>query len=342
MNTQNKKTFFLARLKLSLLYTLITLTITGTISALLYWRVNGILKTQFEHWQDRLQNQFNQPLNPPPAGLLRNWRVAPEDYLKIRQDLLEQILLINLYIGAIILLASFYVSGKTLAPLQESLEQQQRFVSDAAHELRTPLTALKTGIEADLLDQKLPAKTQQLLISYLEDVKRLELLTQSLLDLAKNETAIYQFQVLALDSLLDQALLNLRALIKNKKIKILVESDKKDHFVRVEPAAFTQVITILLDNAIKHSKKGASIKLILSQKNQVNFAVQDFGDGIAKEHLNKIFERFYQVDTARTAKQGVGLGLAIAKAIVDKHQGSLKVASQLGKGSVFTLSLNKA
>lgn len=341
MNQKNKKTFFLARLKLSLLYTLITLTITGTISGLLYWRVDGILKTQFEHWQNRLQAEF-EPMAPPPAGILRNWRVSSEDYQAIRQDLLNQIFLVNFYIGAIILLASFYVSGKTLAPLQEALEQQQRFTSDAAHELRTPLTALKTGLEADLMDKKKTSATKKILNNYLEDVKNLENLTQSLLDLAKNEAAHYDFKAISLDFLMDQALEKLKPLIDKRKIKIMVKTDEKDHLVKAEPAAIIQVITILLDNALKYSPKAGKITIKLSQKNQIYCAISDQGPGIAKEHLSRIFDRFYQVDQSRSQKVGVGLGLSIAKAIIDKHDGFLKVHSQVGKGTTFSFGLNKA
>jgi len=141
-----------ARIKLTTWYVLIIFLISSVLSGLYYFRTIQILDFQAH----RIERQIRNPNFFPPNFPQPNLEFIQEEFESARQQLINQILLINLVILSLSGLASYFLSGATLRPIQEALEEQKRFVADAAHELKTPITALKTSLEVNLMDKKFP------------------------------------------------------------------------------------------------------------------------------------------------------------------------------------------
>lgn len=226
--------------------------------------------------------------------------------------------------------------------LQKVFEGQRRFVGDAAHELKTPLTALKGNVEVALQKPRSPDEYQEALGAIHDQIERLIQLTKSLLTLTQltGDRPPVSLNHLHVDSLLRDVTDEMKVLADEKGCVLRLEM-KPVPLVLGDAGLLKQVLVNLLDNAIRYSQENGIVTLSLwSTKKEVAISIEDRGSGIAPEHLPHIFERFYRVDRARDRQSGgAGLGLAIAKEIVDAHQGSLKVWSEVNKGTKFTLSL---
>ena len=263
-----------------------------------------------------------------------------------RNNLRQKLIAFNIFTllaGGII---SYYLALRSLKPIEDAYERQDRFTSDASHEIRTPLTAMRSEIEVALRDKKLGLKdARNTLESNLEEIIRLEALTEGLLALAKQENNMIQKQKVNLNETTKLATDRVTILAKEKLIKININQSKK-HFVYAEPTSLLQAIVILLDNAIKYSPLGSEIN-ISSKNNRTNheIIVRDSGSGIPEKDLPRIFDRFYRADKSRakdTQKNGYGLGLAIAKQIIDSHGGEIKLKSQSNTGTTAIISLPKS
>jgi signal transduction histidine kinase len=235
--------------------------------------------------------------------------------------------------------AGYFLAGRTLKPIEESMEKQKRFVTDASHEFRTPLTALKTSIEVNMQDKdfRSPA-VQDLLQRNLYQIDKLQELANRLLTLAQyQKDKKTHFSSLSLVSLIDEAKVKVTSLAEAKHITIHTKIE--DTQIQGEKAGLLELFTILLDNAIKYSHKNASItiKNTLST-NATTIVVHDEGMGIAEKDIPHIFDRFYRADASRSAT-GFGLGLSIAKQIVAKHKGTISVDSEEGHGTDFIIEL---
>lgn len=239
--------------------------------------------------------------------------------------------------------AGYFLAGRTLNPIKEMVDEQNRFITDSSHELRTPLTSLKTTIEVSLRDKNLTLKdSKRLLESNLEEVNNLEELSNDLLRLSrasKPRTAL-DFEEIYLEEIVKGTVKKVSPLAKSKNIK-LEENVINDPFFGSK-SDITELLVILLDNAIKYSPQGSKVTLRAKRSDgQVKIELEDQGIGIAEAELPHIFDRFYRVDTSRTKSKidGFGLGLSIAKKIVEEHHGKIEVKSQLGKGSTFIIWL---
>lgn len=256
-----------------------------------------------------------------------------------RADLLHRLVLLN--VGALLVgsYISYLLARYTLRPIEENMEAQLRFVSDASHELRTPLTALRTTNEVTLRRKKITEAEARDLIGYnvAESVKLKEL-TDALLGLLKEEPHLHE--PVSLKEVLGDSLATVEAASKAKNIKF--KNKTIDAQLHGSKQALSQVLTILLDNAIKYSpvKSTISIEAEVRQK-KLHVSVADQGIGISPDDLPHIFDRFYRSDKARSGSDasGFGLGLAIAKKITDAHHGHIEATSVPGKGSTFTLIL---
>ncbi len=337
-----------ARLALTLKYVVLIMIISITLSLLFYQRVNVVFDREIERIGSRYLRNLDCPgpnclLNEPGAG---RFKMSAEERLKSRVVLFNQLLWINGVVLVIATFGGFYLSGTTLAPIQKVMEQQKRFIADAAHELRTPLTALKTSLEVNLMDKKLSKKAKRILKENLEDVSSLESLTDSLLKLAKAEEDSYEIKPVNLKQVIDKAIKQIRPLAQKKKIKLQTSFDpeelKKDLKVKGYEPVLIELFVILLDNAVKYSHKNSQVEITIEQrKGQVQVKIIDQGVGIAQHHLKHIFDRFYRVDAARTksGSGGYGLGLSLAKKIVAAHNGSIKAESELGEGTTLIVNL---
>lgn len=237
--------------------------------------------------------------------------------------------------------ASFFLANRAMLPLQKAWQQQKNFLSDASHELRTPLAVIQTTLD---IVRGNPTETVAAQSKWLDNIQEetaaMTTLVNSLFFLARADSGQHQLnqQVFSMSTALTEALLPFEAiaLAKNVMLRWQIPSTITGFgdITRIK-----QVITILIDNAIRHTPSGGQIQLSLQQKGSQNIiTVSDSGEGIPAECLDKIFDRFYQVDQSRS-KGGSGLGLAIAKWIIESHHGNIHVASTPGMGTVFTIHL---
>ncbi len=235
---------------------------------------------------------------------------------------------------------SYFLARRTLVPIEEMLEMQKRFSGDASHELRTPLTAMQSEIEVALRDPDLSKQEAvKLLKSNLEEVGKLKALSEGLLTLATSGKDGPR-QPVPLRAVTAEAIGQVAKRAKDRRINIKSSAEAIE--VVGNHQQILNLLNILLDNAIKYSPKGAEVMLAVKAKDRYALiSVSDRGPGIAPRDLPHIFERFYRADTSRTKgrKEGYGLGLAIAKKIVDLHGGTIDVASQPAKGSTFQVRL---
>lgn len=262
---------------------------------------------------------------------------------EIKEKVAVQLLLINLCIVTGSAFIAYFLAGKTLAPIEEMMEDQKRFTADASHELRTPLTAIKTEIEVSLRDKKLDLSTaKKLLTSNLEEVNKMQTLSNYLLTLSRYEiqsTGLSKDKV-NLKEVIKMAVKKVKILAQNKKIEIVEDLDPL--FINGNFPNLTELFTILLDNAIKYSNKNSQIEVSVKKSgNYAKIEVRDYGIGIKAADLPYIFNRFYRTDSSRnkTKTDGYGLGLAIAKSIVETYQGKIEVKSVVSRGSTFKVSL---
>jgi len=292
-----------------------------------------------------LPRQFPEGLEElPPRLRERQARfLLGEDLETVKKRLAFQLLSLN---GIIFLFSagvSWLLAGKTLKPLEQALEEQKRFVADASHELRTPLTALKTSIEVALRDQKLSlTNARKVIKSNLEDVNGLQTLADNLLKLTNYQTngQGLVFKELDIKKIAQRAFKKILPSAEKKEIKLIdkVESQK----ITANLESLEEMLLIFLDNAVKYTlQKGKVTVGSRLDKKALILEIKDTGIGIAKKDLGHIFDRFYRVDQSRSKSKvaGFGLGLSLAKKIIEFHQGSVQVKSELGKGTTFTIRI---
>ncbi len=234
----------------------------------------------------------------------------------------------------------------TMATRLKRLETLRKdFIANVSHELKTPVTTIKGFIET-LKDGAInnPEEANRFLSIISKHTSRLDLIIEDLLSLSRLEQPGNKvednFEKLNLSELLENVahLCESSASAKNLKIQL---NCNENLFIKGDSSLFEQAILNLLDNAVKYSDNGKSINIsAYDNKTNIVIEIEDQGYGIAKEHLDRIFERFYRVDKARSRKVGgTGLGLSIAKHIINVHNGSINVVSEIEKGSTFSISL---
>jgi heavy metal sensor kinase len=235
------------------------------------------------------------------------------------------------------------VLNDLLARLETSFEQMRRFTADASHELRTPLTAIRSVGEGTLRSQRVDPVCRDAIGSMLEEVERLTTLVDALLTLSRAEGGhipLHREPVALLD-LTREVAAHLSVLAEDKRQQIDLRSDDALAPVQADRAVLREALINLLDNAIKYSPEGARIDVRLHLADgDAAVEISDRGPGIAPEHRERIFERFYRIDKARSRELGgAGLGLAIARWAIDVHGGSIQMESRPGGGTTFRVLL---
>jgi heavy metal sensor kinase len=229
-----------------------------------------------------------------------------------------------------------------IARLEQSFAEVRRFTADASHELRTPLTAIRTEAEVALARPLSEDDARQLVGSILEECGRLTRLTEQLLALAREDAGAARAapEPVDLAALLRDVADVMRPLAEARGLRLVDETDGE---VRAagDPARLRQVFFNALDNAIKYTPAGGSVTVRTDRRGaEAVVTVADTGEGIAPEHLPRVFDRFYRVDKARSREQGgTGLGLSIAKGIVESHGGRIELDSSPGRGTTCTVTL---
>jgi two-component system, OmpR family, sensor histidine kinase CiaH len=292
---------------------------------------------------DSLRRQYTRFSVVPGGGAVIQ---APEPHF-LQQEmeyghhhLQLQLLYFNLIILIIGSASSYFLAKRTLKPIEDALEAQSRFTADASHELRTPLTAMQTEIEVALRNPKFSKDTaKKLLTSNLEEVAKLRALSEGLLRLARQD-GIQELVPVELEQVAVDALNRVIPLAKNKKIT--VDNTVGKHKVLGDPQSLTELLVILMDNAIKYSEPKTLVIMSATKRGKLlEIQVTDQGQGIKASDLPHIFNRFYRADASRTKQQvsGYGLGLSIAEKIAELHDGSISVQSAPGKGSTFSVKI---
>ncbi|HIU64759.1 MAG TPA: sensor histidine kinase [Candidatus Avacidaminococcus intestinavium] len=271
--------------------------------------------------------------------------------VSVEYQILKMMLHIMIFVSFIFLIiaafAEHFLAKKAMLPIKQAFIRQREFIADASHELRTPLSVLQLSVEAVQkdTDQQLSTFSTQVLADMNIEIHRMTKLVADLLTLARADDGISNIMKKRFDLIvmLETLIRSLQSLAAAKAIKLSFKADEKIT-IMADPERITQLLVILLDNAIKYTPKGGIVEVIVqkavSTKPSVCIIVKDSGVGIAESDLSLIFERFYRVDKARVRDGcGSGLGLAIAKWIVGAHDGKIQVQSNRGVGSSFIITL---
>lgn len=229
--------------------------------------------------------------------------------------------------------------NRTFDRLENSLETMRRFTSDAAHELRSPVAVLRAEAEIALRKPRGLEEYRKVVEVTLSETMRLGTIIDQLLALCRHDAGIQKLltdEVPVAAVLLD-VVARFESQALEKKIDLVVKR-LPEYFIRGHDIWLSQLFYNLIDNAIKFTEPNGTVTISGRQdSSHIEFTIADTGIGIATEQLPLVFERFYRADAAREHYRGVGLGLSICKSIVEAHQGTIVVASELGRGTVFTV-----
>lgn len=265
-----------------------------------------------------------------------------DQFEQARSRVIQSLFVINLLILVGAGFLSYYLAYRTLKPIEEAHEAQARFTSDASHELRTPIAAMQTETEVALMDPELSLdEAKRQLTSNLEELSKLTALTEGLLGLARYDDAQINKDPIKVESIVSAALERVTPLAKQKKISIDVPQEITEQ-VQGNSLLLTEALVIVIDNAVKYSDEKTTISIDISQSHKgITIAVSDHGQGIRATELPHIFDRFYRADAARNKQKvdGYGLGLSLARRIVELHGGTITVTSKVGEGSKFSINI---
>lgn len=325
------------------------MTMSITFSIVIYQINSRELSSRLENLQHFLVDDWlytlprtsylNQPGNGPGSALFNESQKAA-----------GQIALSLVYINIVLFvtggLGSYFLARRTLRPISEAHEAQSRFTSDASHELRTPLAAMKAELEVSLRDSGLSIEeARELLESNLEEVNKLIRLSEMLLHLSRLDHDKLEVTSVDIVQSLTETLKQFSA--QSSRFDI---TTRKKAIVRANEPAIHELIGILIDNSLKYSTPKSKISIrIFEQKGMVGFEISNEGETIPEDKLERLFDRFFRLEPSRTsstvkhtlAPKGYGLGLSIAKKIIDVHHGSIVATSLKGK-TTFTFFLAKS
>lgn len=321
-----------ARIKLTVWYLAIIMGVSLSFSGVIFVGVNRELTRLEDFQKTRIQGiirGFPIQVNIPPGP-------DTDAINEARLRIITTLGFINVSILILAGLGGYFLAGQTLDPIKKMVDDQKEFVSNASHELRTPLTSLMTEIEVTLRDKHLQLpEAKRMLASNLEEVKKMNNLSNYLLKLNKLEhSTATAFKKVDLKKVILTAIAKVTPLAKASKVKLTTKLTATT--ITGNEDLLTELVTILVDNAVKYSKRGGSVNVSLI-KSSLN--IVDHGIGISSRDLPHIFDRFYRADYSRSKEhmEGYGLGLAIAKSIVDLHHATISVTSKVDKGTTFTV-----
>jgi heavy metal sensor kinase len=231
-----------------------------------------------------------------------------------------------------------------LLRLESAFNEQQRFIADASHELRTPLAVLRGETEVALAKRRTADEYQESLSLIQEEAERLSRIVEDLFILARqpiDAPATLIRERVSLNDAVKDCARAAQVLATRKGVRLTAENNSSSINLSGDKELITRMILNLLDNAVKYTPAGGEISLALTRQNgNAEIVVRDTGIGIPEADRQRIFDRFYRVDKARSrALGGAGLGLSIVRWIVEVHGGEIHIDSTPGRGSTFTVDL---
>ena len=323
-------TFFRAKLKLTSFYIATLLIVTIVFSIMLYTLFVNNISSNFEFEEENYSD------------------IEENSQYIILSNAINRLKLVLIFtdIGIILIISglAYFLAGKTLQPIKKSLDEQKRFISESAHELRTPLSIMKTGIETSAIEKNQTLKDyKDLNEDLLEEVDKLINMSNDLLFLARSDSAKPEKiqNKINLSSICSNQIKSIQIYANNKGVS-LNEDIKKALHIMGNANQINRLVANLLKNAIDYNKKNGEVLLSLKKiKHTIVLTIKDTGIGITLNEQKHIFERFYKVDKARSIyEEGSGLGLSIVKEILDFHKGTIKINSELGKGTEVIVSFH--
>jgi len=346
--------FKTARIKMTAWYVLIVMLVSLSFS----WGMYLILRNEVLRFSQvqrfRIQRIIDSNTRPPdllgsddPLQVIRAPLQTQLEDTTLEEETLHrlQIDLVGLNLGILVMATGlcYLLAGKTLAPIETMVEEQQRFISDSSHELKTPLTAMRTASEVALRSPQLSLKEAKKVIrENIDEIAHLQELNDQLLklDFSQRGNQEESFTVVPFHEVIQNVVKKMSPLAKQKEITL--HSQLASVNVIGNATQLTEIGTILIDNAIKYSQSKIQVEVNLNpQKQMAVLQVIDHGAGIPSDQITHIFDRFYRGDPSRTKNltAGYGLGLAIAQRLAELHHGKITVKSEVGTGSTFTFML---
>ena len=265
------------------------------------------------------------------------------DYTK-EYSALRKLAMLLIVVGAVgLVLIGFFSANsakRQIAPVEDAFEKQKDLVANASHELKTPLTVINANLEILKSDRdKIPEEEYKWLEGISEQVTRMKLMVEEMLELAKLESGLKQEVKVPvnLSEVVEEVVLGSEALAFEHTISMNSEIEK-DQYIMGVGTQIEKLAYILVENALKYTPEGGVVDVVVkSDRRKVFVRVKNTGDGIPKEDIPKIFDRFYRTDESHHAPDGFGLGLAIAKSIADAHGAEISVNSEVGKYTEFVV-----
>jgi signal transduction histidine kinase len=320
-----------ATLKLTVWYVIILVSISLLFSVVIYSIALSEVGARITNLQQSTPAIF--PGDSAVFNIIREAQIHEAE-----SSLIGALIITNLVIWFAGGFGSYYLARRTLRPIEEAHEAQSKFTSDASHELRTPLASMKIELEVALRDPSITKnEMRELLDSNLEEVNRLTKLSHTLLQLSRLDHANIVRENIELSGMTAMVIERFNKM----QPRIVLRNRRKVH-VLANDSNVEELLTILIDNALKYSPSDTTVHVTLIKQRQMSgFQVVNEGEGIPPETLPHIFNRFYRADASRTgsAKNGYGLGLSLAKKIVELHGGELTVSSAVNQMTTFQVLL---
>ncbi len=263
-------------------------------------------------------------------------------YLSSQQGLMRRLLNTMVLLGGLVTLffgmASWFLAGRTIKPSQQAWDKQQVFVANASHELRTPLTLIHSGVELSLRKNN-DLEVKEILTDVLSDANYMNKLIEDLLLLSRLDSKNLKFEIqpLSLEEFVPEIIRQSERLASQKEISI--HSVVTASHLLADPIRLKQVLLIILDNAIRNNLPGGSIQFETFMENgHCVICISDTGKGIPSHSLDKVYDRFFKVNNQASADyRGSGLGLSIAKSLIEGQNGTIQITSLSGKGTQVKL-----
>lgn len=258
-------------------------------------------------------------------------------------NLVYTFLVVALVMVIVIFFISKFFANRAISPVKEAFDTQKQFIADASHELRTPLAIINSNVDVLLSKGEDTINNQSKWLHYIKsESERMTKLTNDLLYLAQvgfSDTTM-SFSEFNLSEAVENVIITMEAVIFENNISLHYEIEP-DLVTYGNNEQIKQVVIILLDNALKYTTEKGLVNITLKKRyNNIILKVSNTGEGITEDHLERIFDRFYRTDKSRVRKHGsYGLGLAIAKAIVDQHKGKIYAKSVLKEKTTFYIEL---